>query len=900
MLQEFIQEQMERVERSPHAGMIGADARQKLESQLIQSANRIAESTLTQYVAREAASNPFALTLPEMITDAEKQRALGAIEKKIASGALSFPKTLTRVLEQRLRMLTDAFLEMIGRMAENRDAICDALLAGKRYTAIEDVTLSAGDTHQRGRGVAIVFTDAGKLVYKPHDLRGDRHIYDLAGRFFPEFVGIPRCVAFGNQFGVCEFIEKERARGGEAAKSFWRNMGGATAFFKMLGSTDMHIENVTCQGGKPYILDLETMISPILENEDFQIKEPELKERMARSPYLSGVLPSAPKDRENSVLMNTGEDGCAPEVDGRIVSVAVFLNCFMDGYETAYRRIIENREAIAEMIREIPDTIPVRILMRNTQAYVDYMMKLYHHTALSSEEDRKKTEDVLDKIMSAYLRPEFESAVKAEVRQMMRGDVPYVYTAAGTRALYSDSEKLCDEVFERSPKEHALETLRAMDEKDELFDLKLIERAVRQYPVKTGNGQKKAHSAPERTAEPLPREAALREAESLLETVYSLHVPSPEGRLFWGYINERDYSFKFMDTGLTNGLTGIGVFAAAFLRVSGDERIRQMARRILREAALELRRGLSYIRFRNYDFDYAPQLGESDGTAGMLTGLELMRKYAPMKELDAFDAEVDELLVRTDYPRYGAPDRMIGMAGLLSALCRFERYRGKTEIIRKAADSLLAMKTMDSEGWKLWKTLPNARRPICGAGHGHTGVAEALYAAAALLGDGKYAAAGAEALEYERAMYEKYREKFGSWPDLRSDPPAGIMHGYCSGAPGTGILLERIRRNGFGGETIETLARYARESVDRLPLNVRDHLCCGNAAVVEYYLSVGDEAAAGRVLGAMADRRRREGEYRYMGYEYHNGMTPSLFYGLSGVGYEMLRYAYPAQIASVL
>ena len=83
--------------------------------------------------------------------------------------------------------------------------------------------------------------------------------------------------------------------------------------------------------------------------------------------------------------------------------------------------------------------------------------------------------------MSAYLRPEFESAVKAEVRQMMRGDVPYVYTAAGTRALYSDSEKLCDEVFERSPKEHALETLRAMDEKDELFDLKQTEfRMVKQ------------------------------------------------------------------------------------------------------------------------------------------------------------------------------------------------------------------------------------------------------------------------------------------------------------------------------------------------------------------------------------------------------------------------------------
>ena len=58
-----------------------------------------------------------------------------------------------------------------------------------------------------------------------------------------------------------------------------------------------------------------------------------------------------------------------------------------------------------------------------------------------------------------------------------------------------------------------------------------------------------------------------------------------------------------------------------------------------------------------------------------------------------------------------------------------------------------------------------------------------------------------------------------------------------------------------------------------------------------FFQKVDEESAAPTVF---------YGEYRYMGYEYHNGMTPSLFYGLSGVGYEMLRYAYPAQIASVL
>lgn len=126
------------------------------------------------------------------------------------------------------------------------------------------------------------------------------------------------------------------------------------------------------------------------------------------------------------------------------------------------------------------------------------------------------------------------------------------------------------------------------------------------------------------------------------------------------------------------------------------------------------------------------------------------------------------------------------------------------------------------------------------------------------------------------------------------------MHGYCSGAPGIGIMLEHIKRSGFVNETVEKLADYARESVDRLPLNARDHLCCGNSAIAEYYLTVGDPDAAGRVLGAMVDRRKKEGTYRYQAYKFHNGLIPSLFYGLSGVGYEMLRYAFPEKILSII
>ena len=113
-------------------------------------------------------------------------------------------------------------------------------------------------------------------------------------------------------------------------------------------------------------------------------------------------------------------------------------------------------------------------------------------------------------------------------------------------------------------------------------------------------------------------------------------------------------------------------------------------------------------------------------------------------------------------------------------------------------------------------------------------------------------------------------------------------------------MMERIKCMGYEDEVVKRLARCARASTDRLSLNERDHLCCGNSAIAEYYLSVGDHASAGRVLRAMYDRRKAEGSYRYMGYDRKNSLTPSLFYGVSGVGYEMLRYAFPEKIKPVL
>ena len=900
MFRKLIDDEIERVKAASQAGMLGKKVYERFEGALNSVADEVTESTVTSFISAELKDgNPFAM-IPGLVTKEERERAVSAIERKIADGIIVLPEPLTEILALRLSNMTNAFLEMLDRISMNRKAVCDHLTGGRQYTKLEDIELSAGDTHNHGRSVMILTTDAGKLVYKPHDMRGDRCIYELADRFFPGFVGIPKCIAFGDSFGVCEFIGKERFEGEVNARAFWYNMGGMCAFLKMLGSTDMHIENVTCHGGRPYIHDLETVLSPKIQNDDVKVRYPELETIASRSLYLSAILPGSSRGKEYSVLLNIDDEGCAPVVNGRIVSVKGYFESFQKGFHEAYEGVVKNKEEIAGVIKSFPGDIPVRLLLRNTQAYADTMRRMYHRTSLASKESYEEAVEILSAMLKQNRRLEHDKVAESELKQLLRGDVPYVYTHADSRSLFSDSEEVATDVFEFSAIEHALDNLYAMGAKDELFDMKLIERSLAQYPMKLPVEDIIIKSGPKRADKPLSKEKALGEALRLLEELYSLHIPSPAGKPLWGYIAEEGGHFRFCDDGLSNGLSGIALFSAACASVSGDEHVNVISEKIIDLTLLDMQRVSEYVREHDFSFDHSPTLGEADGTAGMIKTLSLLKKYAPDRKYDELESFVFELLEKKDYRRNGASDRLIGMAGLVSALCRFARYRERKDIIKKAADSLLAMKTLEYNGKKLFKTIPDISRPISGAGHGSAGVAEALFAASKVLGDEKYAEAAFEALEFELEIYEKYQGKFGTWADLRSYPPEGYMHGYCSGAPGIGIMIERIRKLEIDNELTKKLFEYARRAVDELPLNVRDHLCCGNSAIAEYYISVGDLDMAGRVLGGMYIRCRKEGNYRYMAYELNNSITPSMFYGVSGVGYEMLRYAYPDKILSVL
>ncbi len=897
-IEKMITEQTARAEDAPERTLLSDVVPERFSEMLRGIARTISQSTVTQMLVRQVGDdNPFAAFDPALLTDEQRMRAERAVNEALNSGATTLPKPLTDLLAAQLGSVTDAFLEMIGRVFAHRGELSVLLPGGKPFTRIEDMVPSAGDTHNQGRSVTVLVTDTGKLVYKPRDMRGEAAVSELVRALFSDVLGIPRCVAVGRDFGVSEFIGRERSEGEEEARLFWRRMGGASAVFKILGSTDMHTENLTCSGGRPYVIDLETVFSPEQMNEAYGKLHPELRRLKSSSPYLSGLLPFQHDDRELSVLMNTGDDGCAPIVGGRRVTVRGYLADYKAGYEEIYRRILEHKDDISRFVSALSAETPVRILIRNTQFYHDTMLKLWRHGALADVEAASKARELLEKRLRLSIRDDCDAAVLSETRHLARGDIPYFYTFADGADLSADGGTVVSGLFGVSAAQHIRNTLDALGEEDLSFDLQLLTRAVGQYPDRLPEDERGAPVRPVRADVPLGREEALAEAKRQFGLIFDLAVEGPDGKLFWGYTDGSDYSFRFCETGFANGLTGVAVFAAACAFAAGGAETEEAASRVVKEAVTELERYYGYYEENDFPEDQFPNLGEADGMGGILNGLALLRRYTDGVTIRAMQEKALLTISRYGLSRYGAPDRMAGIAGLLSALCRFDEYRTDRELIASAADRLLALKTLPRGNGFLWMSFPDRKRAISGGGHGLAGIAEALCAADAVLCDGRYARAAEDAIRFE---LEAYDEKIGTWSDLRSYPPTGYMHGYCSGAPGIGIMVERIGKAGFHSDEFDRCAYLAGRSTDSLPLNPRDHLCCGNAAIAEYYMTAGRHDEAGRVLAAMRRRSAEDGSYRYMAYDCHNGVTPSLFYGASGIGYEMLRYACPEKILPVI
>jgi len=223
------------------------------------------------------------------------------------------------------------------------------------------------------------------------------------------------------------------------------------------------------------------------------------------------------------------------------------------------------------------------------------------------------------------------------------------------------------------------------------------------------------------------------------------------------------------------------------------------------------------------------------------------------------------------------------------------------DMAKRCADRLLARAVVMGEGVG-WPSEETGGRALGGFSHGAAGMAWALLRLFEVSPDPRYQQTAFAAIRYERTLFVPDE---GNYYDLRPESLAGkdaqFSMAWCHGAPGVG-LARAAQLHLLDDRAREEVRVTAEATASALG---RGHSLChgdlGNLELVHRAAIVLEDPSlkerADRCVSAVVDHATRE---RWLCGVPLSVETPSLMVGLAGMGYQLLHFAHPERVPSVL
>ena len=818
----------------------------------------------------EAGLNPNRLT-EELFRQAEDELAAEMGPNPVDHLREEFP--VIPEMEKRIRdNYIAAQTEMLDQVSRHRAAVSARLFGGREITRINALTGMQGDVHRRGRAVAGVKTDAGTFYYKPHDCSLDQLYSKLVSRFFADCTVAADCVP-GDGCGFVSELVRSPLESAEAVHDYYRNFGMLTALFSSIGTTDMHHENLLPCGNRPAAVDLETLFRPgapiRLPEGDVSDVKLSVGTEFSLSALTTSVLPHYIRGVGclSPLYAIPGSKDHLPYFGDRVFPVSGCEDDFLEGFSLGYRRVLENREAITELLLSCHGA-PVRYVLRNTAYYGKMQMQIFRGRYLVS---REKQQEILDRLQVTYkLRGNKinEPVVRYEAACLKEGDIPYFCIPFDGRNLCGGSteEVIVPDYLAQSIRDRITAVLRLMSDKNGRFEADLIRAVLSQAPC----------MAPaDRTEEPFPDSPVTEGqitalAEEISRQIAGAALHTSLGPVVW--YSQVDRMFSLESWGYRAAAAAVGLYQALLVSAglpADPEIIRQSMETL--EYFLSALEQTPPPLFRNKTpFGY-------DCLAVFPEALDRLASVSAEGAEAAFGRFIC-LLLDKGPEQAEKPEALPAMAELLMAVCRSRTpHPRKSEWVRKAAEKLAA------------KPLPPKAKAAEKAS-----VAAALALSAEKLEEDSLREAAAGIFGNLR---NSYRQELNGWPDETQrfiwNAPRG------SQAPWIGLCALMAVRSGCESAR-ELLDLSLTSLMGEETLRYNDSLYHGNA-LSALFLS---EAArnlenprfadrAGRILAAMARRKERKGAFTVFPEGARSAFDPAFSRGTVGIGAALLNRLAP-------
>ena len=123
------------------------------------------------------------------------------------------------------------------------------------------------DLHNGGKSAVLFEFQGEKYIYKPRNAAADIAWVDFLKRINPLIASVlPRAVCpidSGEDYTIVPFIEGRSAENEDEVRQYFLRCGAMLALCMLLGSVDLHEENLIADGDSPLLVDVETLMSGI-------------------------------------------------------------------------------------------------------------------------------------------------------------------------------------------------------------------------------------------------------------------------------------------------------------------------------------------------------------------------------------------------------------------------------------------------------------------------------------------------------------------------------------------------------------------------------------------------------------------------------------------------------------
>lgn len=787
-------------------------------------------------------------------------------------------------------------------------------------TPVVDLKSGISDPHNQGyRVIALTFASGLKLIYKPKNLD-----IAIAYQRLLEWINHQDTslklktlnILNRSDYGWIEYIESMPCENPSAVSRFYHRAGMLLCISYILNSTDCLQENFIASGEDLVLIDLETVIynnRGTIKNKYNQIS---LNQDFSDSVINTGIIPSWYKYNdliyydysalgtfEPQVLtdkypffksVNTdylhiayekfilGVKNNIPQLKEKSISPQEYLPNILNGFQEVYRIFLDQKEALLPNHNIFTNflNLQTRFIFRNTNIYAETLQNSLIPQVFKSGIDRSIALNLLSRpmLLSQKKAQDWEVFL-AEMQAIEVLDIPYLTGNVSNGDLVTEFGTVIKDYFQETAYNKILQKISYLGEEDLLKQNSLIEASFFTKFFRFTHRQSLIAYAFQdtNTDQHLSQSQLVAEATNIAKEILAAANPNPQN-LDWVSLIHIPYTnllqVHVLKPNLFDGTLGIALFLGALAKVTDSQEFADAAFNTLN----------IFTRILN-NLDLTQQLiqvndiGATTGLGSMIYSLVKISQFCPEKaKLILTNAQklaefitIDLIAKDTTY------NLMTGVGGTILGLLALYQETGSQEILEKAI-------TCGKYLLKGRSQIDNKQGFLTGT----AGISYALWRLYEVTKDNHYLEAAKEGISYESKLLGNCEQS-----------------NWCHGSAGIGLGLLAVV-SVMNEEDINHSLHSALEIAINAQMLDVDDLCCGNMGQIEFLIEASERfnpsllAKAKEKANRVIALAKETGSYRIYPGAPKSLYLPGFFKGTAGIGYQLLRLAYPHLLPSIL